>query len=329
MKTARLFLTLALLSALPGCGYLVMSCHNAANWTSRQWSSEKAWRARKWMYADLPNRGSFKAGFKAGYRFANGGYDSCEPPQLRHYWRVGGLTESERQNAQAWSEGFTHGTLAAQQDHAVGQSVLDTAAMQPPPGVPDLRYINPPQNANEMSDGTTIQEGGFPGVAPGGENQYPPMGQAQPQFQAPPQYEQQGMMPGPQFPPQTGQNFQYQPNPGNSPYTPNGGNYEYTPPLVPPPAPASEAAPASSGPLPRGAQLPPPAPSGQPSAAFPFVPSQSMASEGAPGMGGLQTAGGLQPAPPAEVGASFPQQSFMPRRQATQAAEWELPVLRN
>ena len=151
MRAARLFLLVAALSALPGCGYLVNGYYQAAGWTTRQWSAEKAWRIRKWMYADMPCRGSFKAGFKAGYRFANGGYDSCEPPQYRHYWRVGSMSKSERDNAQAWSDGFTHGTVAAQQDHAEGVSALDSAAMQPPPGVPDVRYYSPPAN-NEMSD---------------------------------------------------------------------------------------------------------------------------------------------------------------------------------
>ena len=149
MKTARLFLLVVLLAALPGCGYLVNGYYQATDWTSRQWSAEKAWRARKWMYADMPCRGSFKAGFKAGYRFANGGYDSCEPPQMRHYWRVGNLSDSERKDAQAWSDGFTHGTVAAQQDHTAGVSALDTAAMQPPPGVPDVQYCQPTRSQRD------------------------------------------------------------------------------------------------------------------------------------------------------------------------------------
>ncbi len=154
MKAAQLILMLAVFTVLPGCGYLVCGYHDVAGWTSRQWSAEKAWQSRKWIYADMPCRGSFKAGFKAGYRFANGGYDSCEPPQYRHYWRIGGLTETERLNAQAWSDGFTHGTVAAQQDHAVGPSALDTAAMQPPPGVPDVRYYSPPQMSPDMGLGS-------------------------------------------------------------------------------------------------------------------------------------------------------------------------------
>ncbi len=136
MKHAQLLVVLAVFTVLPGCGYLVCGYQNVAGWTSRQWSADKAWRVRKWMYADMPCRGSFKAGFKAGYRFANGGYDSCEPPQYRHYWRIGSLTDTERLNAQAWSDGFTHGTVAAQQDHAAAPSALDMASMQPPEGFP-------------------------------------------------------------------------------------------------------------------------------------------------------------------------------------------------
>ncbi len=308
MNAARLFLLVAAISALPGCGYLVNGCYQAAGWTSRQWSAEKAWRARKWMYADMPCERSFKAGFKAGYRFANGGYDSCEPPQMRHYWRVGKLSDTERKNAQAWSDGFTHGTVAAQQDHNVGVSALDTAAMQPPPGTPDLQYITPPPT-NEMSD-----LGGTP-YSLDGQGQY---GQSPMPYEDPSQ--------GAQFGP-PGQNyFPYGSNPGNMQFAPSGQPYDYSPPpyspsAVPPPAPASEAAPSNNGLMP----LPPPAPG----ASMGYVPNGMMASEGSPGFGGLQTVGNLQPAPPAEIGRpSFPTRP-LPSSPIAQPTEWQLPVIRD
>jgi hypothetical protein len=303
MKIAQVLLTLAIITALPGCGGLVMTYHDVAAWSGRHWSAEKAWRVRRWMYADIPCRGSFKSGFKAGYRFASGGYDSCEPPQLRHYWRIGRLTESERQNAQAWSDGFTHGTVAAQQDHAVGPSALDMAAMQPPEGVPDVRYYVPPQTPTEMGQG-----GGF---------QYSPNAQSPPPFQ-------QSTTPGYQFPPTTSENFQY---------APNGANLQYSPPPVVPPSPASEAVPASSSPSSSSpvAPLPPPAPASLPAADIQSLPSPMTASEGSPGIGNSPTAGTLQPAPPAEPAPeSLPQQqAASPPPQATQAADWEMPLIRD
>ncbi len=55
------------------------------------------------------------------------------------------------------------------------------------------------------------------------------------------------------------------------------------------------------------------------------------ASEGSPGIGNLPTAGTLQPAPPAEPAPeSLPQQqAASPPPQATQAADWELPLIRD
>lgn len=298
MRTVQVLFTLAIITVLPGCGCLVMTYHEAATWTCRQWSAEKAWRARKWMYADMPCRGSFKTGFKGGYRFASGGYDSCEPPQLRHYWRISALTASERENAQAWSDGFTHGTVAAQQDHAVGPSALDMAAMQPPEGVPDVRYYVPPQMPTEMS-----QSGGFP---------YSANVQSEPPMQEQP-------MPGYQFPPTTSE---------NSPYGPSAGNLQYSPAPVPPPVPALEAVPAPSSASPaRLAPLPPPAPAGLPAADVRFLPSPLTASEGAPGLGSLRMAASVQPAPPAEPEPQ--QQAANPPRDATQAADWEMPLIRD
>ena len=312
MRAARLFLLVAALSALPGCGYLVNGCYQAAGWTSRQWSAEKAWRVRKWMYDDIPNRGSFKAGFKAGYRFANGGYDSCEPPQYRHYWRVGGLSKSERENAKAWSDGFTHGTVAAQQDNMAGVSALDTAAMQPPPGVPDLQYVTPPA-ANGMSD-----TGGYPSMSYDQSNmQYgqPPM-----QYGDPSQ--------GAQFDPNGPTYFQNGVPAENFQFMPNGATDQYSPPPTPPPAPASEAAPSVHGPMP---PPPPPAPGSHPAASMGYMPGSMMASSGAPGMGGLQTVSNLQPAPPAEMPApSYPAtRASLPPSPIAQPTEWQLPIIRN
>jgi hypothetical protein len=309
MRAARLFLLVAALSALPGCGYLVNGYYQAAGWSSRQWSAEKAWRTRKWMYADMPCPGSFKAGFKAGYRFANGGYDSCEPPQMRHYWRVGNLSDSERQNAQAWSDGFTHGTVAAQQDHAVGVSALDSAAMQPPSGVPDVRYYSAPA-PNEMSDG--------------GGSQYPPYDQSTIPYADPSQ--------GSQFAPPGQTYFPYGTNPENFQFAPNAPNSNDSPSPLPPPAPASEAAPAYNGGLPQGLPpLPPPAPGNQPGASMGYMPGPMMASEGAPGTGGLQTVGNLQPAPPAEMNNPSAQgrPSVLPPSPIPQPTEWQLPLMRD
>jgi len=282
MKTAHLLLTLAIIAAVPGCACLATTCPDVAAWTDRHWSAEKAWRERKWMYADIPCRGSFKTGFKAGYRFANGGYDSCEPPALRHYWRIGGLTESERQNAQAWSDGFTHGTVAAQQDHAVGPSAFERAAMQPPAGVPDVRYLTPPQTRNTMDVGENFN---FPFI--------------------------------PSMPP---------PRPYEVPQTENFRNSLMT---VPPPAPASEAAPAQntlSTPV-----VPPPPPSSIPAPAVRSLPAPRPVSEGASETGSLRTTAHLQPVPPAESAAATfsPEQPGIPPRQATQAADWQLPLIRD
>jgi hypothetical protein len=301
MKTARLLLALGILTALPGCGWLVTSYHDATAWTSRQWSAEKAWRVRKWMYADIPCRGSFKSGFKAGYRFASGGYDSCEPPQLRHYWRIGELTASERRNAQAWSDGFTHGTLAAQQDHAASPSALDAAAMQPPEGVPDVRYYVPPQMSNEMDQGAPYS--------------YAPNWQPPASFQVPPGYED----------PQTNGSFPSIPSAGNFQNMPGGSNYLYSPPTGPPPAPASEAMPGPSL-----MPYPPPAPGSQPAAEGQYRPGPMTTSEGSPGIGSLRTADNIQPAPPAESlpQQDLPQQAVGSPPQATQATDWELPLIR-
>src|SRR5438105_2776556 len=106
---------------LTGTVLLAAGCHagDAFRRTStrvkQNWSAGKAWRARKWMYDDIACRGSFKDGFKAGYRFACGGCDSCDPPAALKSAKNGGPS-GDRDKAQAWSDGFTHGTLAARQD---------------------------------------------------------------------------------------------------------------------------------------------------------------------------------------------------------------------
>jgi len=143
MKTATgatLALALAWLSA--GCVAQINSC---STWVQQSWMTDKAWRARKWMYEDIPCESSFKAGFKAGYKFANCGGDSCQPPGPSHFWSAGGMTEQDQRDAQAWCDGFTHGTLAAQQDGKAGASALDAQTAQPPEGVPDVYYYS---NAN-------------------------------------------------------------------------------------------------------------------------------------------------------------------------------------
>lgn len=150
MRPALLCLILLIVTAGPGCQSTGAYVNRTVAKASQSWSAEKAWRCRKNMYADVPCRRSFKAGFKAGFRFAHGGYDSCEPPIPQHFWRINGVSDDERANAQAWSDGFTHGSLAAQQDGAASQSALDTAAAQRPEGVPDVNYIVPPPSPYGM-----------------------------------------------------------------------------------------------------------------------------------------------------------------------------------
>jgi hypothetical protein len=132
---------------------LIMACFDAgcvsemnscATWVEQTWTSNKAWRTRKWMYEDIPCESSFKAGFKAGYRFANCGGDSCTPPGPSHFWGADGMTEKDVQEAQAWCDGFTHGAMAAQQDGNSGASTLDAQSAQPPEGVPDVLYYQGP-----------------------------------------------------------------------------------------------------------------------------------------------------------------------------------------
>ncbi len=119
------------------------------------------------MYEDIPCESSFKAGFKAGYRFANCGGDSCSPPGPSHFWGADGMTEKDIQEAQAWCDGFTHGAMAAQQDGNQVASTLDTQSAQPPEGVPDVLYY---QGAGSLGQIGGPQEMGQPlpgGMTPG------------------------------------------------------------------------------------------------------------------------------------------------------------------
>src|ERR1700685_4623527 len=273
MKTVlQLLSTWALVASFSGCAGLVMTYHDVAASVSRHWSAEKAWRGRKWVDADIPCRCSFKTGFKAGYRFACGGCECSQPPALRHYWRIGGLTESERANAQAWSDGFNHGSLAGQQDHGWGAGPeagpsepgpFETPGMQPPQspwGIPQGGYFMPPQMPNGQMPPPQM-----PGQMPNGMENYP-------------------TSPNMAYPPQT------------APPAPWGGGE-----MAPPPAPGMEVTPPMSTVPPASGGLRP----FFPGAAPPPAPAASMPgvtlSEGAPAFGPM-TAIPLQPAPPAEPG---------------------------
>jgi hypothetical protein len=136
MKTSSgLALVLAVACAGAGCTSEANYC---ATWIHQSWTTNKAWRSRKWMYEGIACESSFKAGFKAGYRFANCGGDSCQSPGPSHFWSTGGVTEEDQRESQAWCDGFTHGTLAAQQDGNAMVSALDAQTAQPPAGVPEV-----------------------------------------------------------------------------------------------------------------------------------------------------------------------------------------------
>jgi hypothetical protein len=169
-----LAMTLAGLGA--GCGAEANYC---ATWVRQSWTTERAWHDRKWMYEGIACESSFKAGFKAGYRFANCGGDSCQPPGPSHFWFANGMTEGDQREAQAWCDGFTHGTLAAQQDGATAASSLDAQTAQPPEGVPDVYYysnagasgpIGSPQSIGQFEPGQfapgEFAPGQFPSMQP-------------------------------------------------------------------------------------------------------------------------------------------------------------------
>jgi hypothetical protein len=183
-------------------GILVACVDSGCGTVHQYWTTESAWRTRKWMYDGIACQSSFKAGFKAGYKFATCGGDSCQPPGPHHFWSAGGMTEQDQRDAQAWCDGFTHGTLAAQQDGAATASTLDAQSALPPEGVPDVNYYANP--------------GGF---SPMGSSQA--MGQFLPTQSAPDQFSQNQFFqnqftPG-QFPPE-----QFAPGPSEAtPFAPS------------------------------------------------------------------------------------------------------------
>ena len=256
MKTARLILTLAVFAILPGCGYLVCGYHNVAGWTSHQWSAEKAWQSRKWIYADMHGGGPSRRASRPGTGLPTAATTRASHRNTATTGQIGGLTETERLNAQAWSDGFTHGTVAAQQDHAVGPMA--------------------PRHGHHAAAGRRSRRPLLfaaanvrrPDMGLGGSNQYWQNGPATPPF------EQPAMMPGSGYPSPIGQNAPYTPGAEKNQYAPVGNNNSRSsPPPVPAPAPASEAMPAppSSSPT-RGTQLPPPAPASVPTTAAEIFP---------------------------------------------------------
>jgi hypothetical protein len=147
-----------------GCLSEVNSC---ASWIHQSWTTDKAWRCRKWMYEGIDCGSSFKAGFKAGYRFANCGGDSCQPPGPSHFWFANGMTDEDQREAQAWCDGFTHGTLAAQQDGNTAASMLDAQTAQPPENVPDVYYYPNQDGSNPGEIGSIGSPQSLDPFAPG------------------------------------------------------------------------------------------------------------------------------------------------------------------
>jgi hypothetical protein len=192
MRMAALLTVLA--AALgAGCQATDIAWHQATFSITEHRAAEKAWRNRRWMYEGIPCKVSFKDGFVAGYRFARGGYDSCEPPMPKHYWRINGVTDEDRQRAQAWTDGFTHGTLAAQQDGCATQSALDAAAALAPAGTPEVNYFIPPHPVDAPENEMNVPPGAMPAYpnvppSPGspGPSTIPLMPQAPPQPMNPP-----------------------------------------------------------------------------------------------------------------------------------------------
>ncbi|HEV3304703.1 MAG TPA: hypothetical protein VG055_33940 [Planctomycetaceae bacterium] len=168
MKTSTgLALALAVACAGAGC---ISEANYCATWIHQSLTTNKAWRNRKWMYEGIACESSFKAGFKAGYRFASCGGDSCQPPGTSHFWSAGGITEEDQRESQAWCDGFTHGALAAQQDGNATVSALDEQTAQPPAGVPEVYYysglgasgsIGSPQGMGQFGQGQ-FAPGGYP-----------------------------------------------------------------------------------------------------------------------------------------------------------------------
>jgi hypothetical protein len=165
MKTS-IGLALALIMVCVGAG-CVSDITYCAAWVHQSWTTDKAWRCRKWMYEGIDCESSFKAGFKAGYRFANCGGDSCQPPGPSHFWFANGMTEEDQREAQAWCDGFTHGTLAAQQDGNTAASVLDAQTAQPPANVPEVYYYPNPDGSNPGEIGSIGSPQSLDPFAPG------------------------------------------------------------------------------------------------------------------------------------------------------------------
>jgi len=172
------------------------------------------------------------------------------------------------------------------------------AAMQPPEGVPDVRYYVPPQMPTEMS-----QSGGFPlfgeraigaAHARAADAGLPIPTDDERELPIRSQRGELAILAGPRAAP--------------------GSALEAVP------------APSSASPA-RLAPLPPPAPAGLPAADVRFLPSPLTASEGAPGLGSLRMAASVQPAPPAEPEPQ--QQAANPPRDATQAAGLGMPLIRD
>jgi hypothetical protein len=159
IRSNRLVIAVGVAWLAAGCVSELNSC---ATWVEQTYVTNRAWRDRKWMYEGIACESSFKAGFKAGYRFANCGGDVCQPPGPSHFWFASGMTEQDQRDAQAWCDGFTHGSLAAQQDGNTTASTLDAQTAQPPEGVPDVLYysgggqlgqIGGPQDAGQSASG--------------------------------------------------------------------------------------------------------------------------------------------------------------------------------
>jgi hypothetical protein len=298
---------------------ILFACVDSGCGTAHQfWTTESAWRSRKWMYDGIACQSSFKAGFKAGYQFATCGGDSCQPPGPHHFWSAGGMTEEDQRKAQAWCDGFTHGTLAAQQDGAATASALDAQTALPPEGVPDVNYY---ANPNAFS--------------PMGSSQS--MGQFGPAQGAPDQFSQNQFAPG-QFP--TGQ-F------GNAPFAPvNPGQFpsgQYWSDATPfatstmPPAPIRSTLEPPSSPSSK-VTFPPAAPPTEvpePQATSNAAPPARMPSSiASPGVGSLRTMIGSElpraprPAALPDVGTTAAPSAANPMSNAVPPAPTMLPALK-
>ncbi|HET6323968.1 MAG TPA: hypothetical protein VFG04_04660 [Planctomycetaceae bacterium] len=189
--SSGLAFALVLVCASAGCVSEINSC---ATWVHQSWTTDKAWRSHKWMFEGVDCASSFKAGFKAGHRFATCGGDSCQPPGPSHFWCTNGMTEEDQREAQAWCDGFTHGTLCAQQDGNATASALDAQTAQPPENVPEVYYYSNPGELGSggigrggIGSGEIGSIGSSPSLDPFAQGQfapqlYPPTGTAPPNW---------------------------------------------------------------------------------------------------------------------------------------------------